>query len=262
MLDFFKTLVIYPVDWFWDRYTDCIEEKQYLKLVLLLLFSVFGLIAIGGCLVMLVNFVIDYANSHAEIVLLIGGLIWLYLYGKSRRKKMAEIDDAFVTLEEKELAESAAKGYPTISSALYRCLKLIADEYECRKPLSIGEIEMPEEKYEIANGVPFYFFKLAKRQLSTEIDEELFRQTLQSRLHDMIHAGQFPSITDKSIRDSYNNTYDAITIDHVSDLNSYIEVCAVYTTETYMDHLRNQKVEKMRRGLPTDDITVDWKEGA
>lgn len=105
--NWFKNVIFFPVIWFWKQYQKCKEENAVGKMVALFGFSFTGLVCIGVALVWLISFLINSANAHPGAILIVIGIIWIYLYGKSKMEKNQMQNQQVLMQQEQDLTFSA-----------------------------------------------------------------------------------------------------------------------------------------------------------
>lgn len=122
-----KLLILYPVNWFWDRYTECKEKDQLGKAIGLLIASLTGLVAVGVLLILAFITIMNWVMENPAIACGITLLVWLYMYVKSGREKSssnnneAEVNAASVVAE-------ARSGYQSMLKIVYSSMQYIATD--------------------------------------------------------------------------------------------------------------------------------------
>ena len=262
--DWFKNVIMFPVTWFWEQYQRCKEDKAIGKMILLFFFSITGLSVIGFALFLLLNFLIAFSAKHPEAILIVGGIIWIYLYGKSRMAKNEEQKELVrIQQEQNEAAlnEKALQGYASIVNVMYQVLRGTALDIDCQPPSMIAEIEMPEGKYILRNNICFYQFMIQKKDIARIYSQEVldeFKKTLQFTLHQKLHSGAFPSIQLEDYRDQHGNSYDGIVIDQMEDFGRYFQMSVIYISPDYAEYAHNRKMMLMQRSAVEGDLSVTW----
>lgn len=247
ILEWIVSLLTFTVEWFWTRLEEYKESKSILRIILLFVISLSGLFLISGSLVWFVVYLFTY---HIEIVVILGLIIWLYAYIKSRMdKRTAQTAESNVqkSMAQAEMQEQAQKAYPVIRNIIYQILKEVADGIGGTIPRTLQEIEVLECHYLFANNICFYQFKLNKADISmryqwNELTE--FQRILQTTISQKIQAGYFPTLGVNTYLDSYGNMYDAVYIDIVEDMDTYFNIQAVFYSPAYADYLRMKQVNQ------------------
>lgn len=248
------SILLYPVKWFWKKYTEYNEEQCIWKLVLLFLGSLSGLLLIGFALVWLSYYLIQY---HFTFLVVIGLIIWLYAYVKSTLEEKLAKSERKLALSQ----EMADKGYPIMRNIMYQTLKSCADAIGGIAPRLLQEIEVLEAHYIISNNICFYQFKLNKSDFSmmyNQDDLNEFKRILQVTLSRKVQAGEFPRQKFESVVDAYGNVYDPVCIDMIEDIDTFFIIQTVFTTKEYADYSRNREINK--QSVDNKTLNVEWKD--
>ncbi len=259
----FKNLILFPITWFWEQYQKCREENAVGKMIGLFVFSLTGLAVIGIALAFLVNFLINKATAHPQIILIIIGIIWIYLYGKSRYLKGEEQKSLMVEQQEQDLQvqnDNAMKGLPSITMFMFTVLRTQSDDIDCIKPLTSAEIQMPEEKYILRNNICFYQFRLQKKEKNSydRATLEVFKKDMQYSIQTKLHSGENLTFDAQDIHDQYGNIFDAIVIDNIEDMGGYFQFSVVYASQIYAEFARNRQMMQMQNNDSAGDLSVSW----
>lgn len=259
-----KNVIFFPVTWFWGQYQKCQEENAVGKMITLFGFSLTGLVCIGVALVWLISFLINSANAHLEAVLIIIGIIWIYLYGKSKMARNEAQNQQVLMQQDQDLTiqhEKALQGYASIANAMYQVLRGIAGEIDSQTPGMIAEIEMPGEKYLLQDQICFYQFMVIKKDPMKVYDQSMcdeFKKTVQFTIHNKLHSGAFPSIVIEDYRDQHGNSYDGIVVDRMEDFGKYFQIRVVYISPEYAEYTHNRNMMQMQRSVVEGDLSVTW----
>ncbi len=256
-----KNIFLFPIIWFWEQYQKCKEDNAVGKMIVLFAFSLTGLVVIGVALGILVDFIINKATEQPESILIITGVIWIYLYGRSKYLKGEQQNAQMKEQQKQDLKvqnENAQKGYPSIKLFMYVVLKNQCDDIDCEKPLSSDEIQMPEEKYILKNNVCFYQFRLKKkdRKLYDRETLDVFKHDIQYTIQTKLHSGENLTFDAQDIHDQYGNIFDAIVIDSIEDMGGFFQFSVVYASQIYAELVRNRQM--MQNNDSAGELAVSW----
>lgn len=261
---FIKNLLMFPVQWFWKYYQICREENNIWKMIFLFFISLTGVGVVLAFLYLLVCFTIDWCVVHPIGALGILGIGWLYTYVK---EKMSEenfdmVSEQNALIQEKtELQMQAERNYSSMLNVMYQTIRATAPDVGGVTPTFMGEIEMPEERYRIKDGICFYTFMLEKQDIHCIYDEKIlleFRNIMQFKLHNKLQSGAFPSIKVCDYIDPYNRGYDGIDIFALEDYGAYLVIYSVFVDDKYAEYRHQQELKKTQRSAQTDDLTNSW----
>ena len=242
-------ILLFPIQWFWKQYEKYVESRSIGKIIILFLVSLTGLGLFAYALFWGISYLVTY---HTEALIVIGVIIWLYAYVRSKmkekedeKKRQQDTQNMAYMQEEQFLHEQANKGYPIIRNILYQTLKEIGGSIGGNQPRILNEIEMLECHYILSNKIIFYQFHLAKAEIKTHYDrDELqeFENILQTSISRKIQAGDFPTLGATTFQDEYGNIYDSVIIDIIEDGDSYLGIQAVFYSPLYAEYWRNKKM--------------------
>lgn len=242
-------ILMFPIQWFWRQHENYVESRSIGKIILLFAVSLSGVGLLLYALICGAYYLVTY---HTELLILIGVIIWLYAYVRSRmkeketeKKRQQDTQNMAYMQEEQFLHEQANKGYPIIRNVLYQTLKEIAGNIGGNQPRILNEIELLECHYILANKIIFYQFRLAKADLKTQyLRDELqeFEKILQTSISRKIQAGDFPTLGATTFQDEYGNIYDSVIIDIIEDGDSYLGIQAVFYSPLYAEYWRSKKM--------------------
>ncbi len=258
-----KKLILFPIEWFWEQYQKCKEENAVGKMIGLFAFSLTGLAVICISFAFLVSLLINEATAHPQIILIIIGIIWIYLYGKSRYLKGEEQKSLMVEQQAQDLQvqnDNAMKGLPSITMFMFTILRNQSDVIDCIKPLTSAEIQMPEEKYILRNNICFYQFRLKKKEKNSydRATLEVFQKDIQYSIQTKLHSGENMTFDVKDIHDQYGNIFDAVVIDNIEDMGGYFQFSVVYASQIYAEFARNRQMMQMQNNDSAGDLSVSW----
>lgn len=238
------TLLGAPIEKFWIKAEEYKEDQQYGKMVAAFAASILIVLGMLVTLVAVIYLVFTYCF---EFLLVVGVVIWIYwaVWQKMHKKpKITEVDNV-ITEDLKKLQESAHKGYVPMRNMIFQTVKRSASDIMAKTPRALGEIEVFEDKFLIENGIIFYQFQLPKADIKyqcTVEDLQEFKTILQTTFETLWQSGNFPQIALQMKTDSYGNMYDPVVIDRIDDLGNKYLIQTVYTTNKYMDQLRNYEL--------------------
>lgn len=256
-------LLTFPVMRFWECFEKYKEEKSTWKIILLFVGSLTGLALIGGALVWIIYYIITY---HFKWVVIVGLILWLYSYVKSKMDKKAATNNVqnvpTVDPNLEALKAQAEKGYPSMRNIIYQTSKEVASSIGANSPRVSQEIEIPGEHYVLANGICYYQFKLKKADPMMQYnlsDLDVFREQFQSMCVHLIDAERFPTVQLKSGMDAYGNWYDGVHIDVIEDIGNIFIIQSVFVTPTYKEYKHQSQLNQqdMSANMSVPDAT--WK---
>ena len=265
-LKWLKNFILYPVEWFWNKYKDYKEENCIWKIIVLFLISVSGF----GVFIFLTFLVIDWILvNHIEVVVFFLAILWLYSYVHSKmeaqeRERMQQQLEQQALLqnqqdEEKRLQEEQAnKSYPIMRTIMYQTLKSSADSIGGLVPRILEEIEIDGKPYVITNNIIFYQFRLSKANINSRYNtDELqeFARILQNDIANKIRSGAFPSLAIQNHVNEFGDIHEAIYIDIIEDIDNYFIIQPVFYSPAYATYLRNKKMYQTN----TDNTLKDEK---
>lgn len=252
--EWLMSIFLFPVKWFWKKYEEFNEERCIWKLILLFAGSLSGMLLIGFVLVWIGYYLIQY---HFSLLVVIGIIIWIYIYVKSTLKEKTASNERKIAMSE----EMAEKSYPAMRNIMYQTLKSCADAIGGIVPRLLQEIEVLEAHYIINNNICFYQFRLNKADFSmmyTPDDLNEFKRILQVTLSRKFDGGEFSRYKFEDIIDAYGNKYEHVYVDTIEDIDTFFIIQTVFTTMEYADYYRNREVN--RQMVSNKPLNVDWKD--
>lgn len=256
-------LVMFPINWFWERYKKCKKENAVGKMICLFAFSLTGLAVIMVAIAYVIAIIFLKINERPEALLIILGVVWLYLYGRSRSLNQEEQSKKAKEQQNSDLNElnkNAIKGLPIITMFMFTIFRKLADEIDCEKPLTSAEIQLPEDKYIIRNGLCFYQLKLKKKDMKTYDRDTLdvFKTDLQYSIQNKIHSGDGLSFEAHDVLDRYGNIFDAVVVDNIEDMGGFFQFSVVFASQNYAEYSRQKQMIKMQDKASSEELTVSW----
>ena len=261
-------LLSFPIARFWECYDKYKAEKKLWKIILLFVVSLLGLALICGAFVALIYYIFTY---HFEWVVIVGLILWLYGYVKSKMDKNAMYNNAVVNNVQEAPAvdpvlenfkAQAEKGYPIMRNIMFQTSKEVASSIGAKSPRLLQEIEIPGEHYSLTNDICFYQFKLKKADplMQYNLDDlALFREQYQDVCSQMIASGNFPTLQMQNFMDAYGNWYDAVNIDVIEDVGNTFIIQSVFVTPAYTEYKHQLQLNQqdMSANMSVPDAT--WK---
>lgn len=255
-----KNLILYPVNWFWDKYTECKEKDQLGKAIGILIASLTGLVAIGVLMILGLITITNWAINNPEVSCGVVLLVWLYMYVKNGREHSNTANnDAEITAA--SVVQEAQRGYQSMLKIVYSSIQYLAADVGGMKPTFIPEIEMPEDHFVIRDNLYFYQFKLEKKDTRSTCDEAFlndFVDKLQNKISAILRNGDFPDIKIIEFRDQYGNRSDGIVVDHINDMGRYFVIYTTYASTQYMEFRRNKQMNQIIANDVNAEVVEDW----
>lgn len=258
-------ILMFPIQWFWKRYEKYAESRSIGKIIILFLISLTGLGLFAYALVCGVSYLITY---HTEALILIGVIIWLYAYVRSKmkekedeKKRQQDTQNMAYMQEEQFLHEQANKGYAIIRNVVYQTLKEMAGNIGGNQPRILNEIELLECHYILSNKIIFYQFRLAKADLKAQYHRnelQEFENILQTSISRKIQAGDFPTLGATIFRDEYGNIFDCVLVDIIEDCDSYLGIQAVFYSPLYAEYWRSKKMNAQNTNISNGIPEATW----
>lgn len=259
-----KNIILCPVNWFWEQYNKYKENENYLKIIGLFSISVGSLLSIVVALAYLLSIPVTYLISHPEWIF-VGSLIYLlYSYGKSQsianqehnKQQQAIIEEA----DQLALEDNASRGYEPICTLIFQVLREVAEEANLKLPALIGDIEMPVNKYNVINGITYYYFVCHKKtiELLDENEIEIMERQIKSAISRKLKSQTNSSMILESYKDENGTFYDGVCLDAVEDMGTYIKLTVVPMTPQYALLLRNKKQIALMRSDAKNDFSTSW----
>lgn len=236
---FLLKIVTTPIQRFWANAQNLWENRLYGKLALSFLASLLCIILMGLSITALVVFLI---NFHFEVILIIGGIIFLYCTVKAMFPPMPKATE---TVEETTntslLYESAVNGYASMRTIVFKTFRESATSIDCLPPRGPSDIEVHTEKFILAHDCAFYQFHIKKAQIkniypTAELNE--FKQILQSSFKRLWESGQFSHIELSVYNDGTGIILDPVIITNLDDLGDVLLLQVVYTSPAYVSYMR------------------------
>lgn len=260
ILEWLLSLVAFPVKWYWKNIKQFKGSKW--KQILLWIVSISGVFLIGGTILQITIYLFKY---QPEIVVIVGLIIWLYAYIKYKMDKEENIvasqsaeQAMMLSQQQMQMQDQAIRAYPVIRNILYQTLKDVAESIGGIVPRLLTEIEVPERHFIFSNNICFYQFKLAKADIKMRYsrnDLQEFEMILQTAISRKIQAKEFPTLETETFLDAYGNLYDAVNIDIIEDMDTYLIIQAVFYSHAYAEYLLQKQINA--QGLGTDTIIPD-----
>lgn len=257
LFELLTSVITFPINWFWKHYKSYSKEKDTSKIILLFLFSLLGIFLLGYTLLKISVYLL---TEHLNLVILLGLIIWLYIYVKDKCKASDSPKEVDISPETKKQAE---KGYPIMRNIIYQTAKAIAPDIGGKIPRLLNEIEMPEEHYILTNNICFYQFRLKKadmRTLYTSTDLKEFKSIIQSTLSEKIRLGEFPTKFE-NYRDKYGNWQDAVIVDTIEDIGNCFVIQSVFCTPEYSEYEHQVRMNQDASNGNSTPLETQWKDG-
>jgi len=261
------SILTYPIDWFWTAYEQSKESKSLWKIVGLFVVSLTGLILFGATFIWLADWLITY---HIDKVAIVGLIIWLYAYFKSKRdkkdaenKNKNEQQELQFQQEQVMAHEQAQRSYPLMRNIMYQTLKSYAENIGGVKPRLLQEIEVVDTHYVLANNICFYQFKLKKADMKMQYDYwDLveFQIILQEEIARKLKNGEFPALGTQTYLDSSGILFDAVCIDVIEEIGQYFIIQAVFYSPAYADYWRSKEIDSQANSSDTTIPDAEWKD--
>lgn len=256
-------LLTFPVMLFWEYFEKYREEKSTWKIILLFVGSLTGLALIGGALVWIVCYIFTY---HFKWVVIVGVILWLYVYVKSKMDKAVVTNNVQNTPAVDPVWEDfkaqAEKGYPIMRNIMFQTSKEVASSVGANSPRLLQEIETLGEHYVLANGICFYQFKLPKADpmMQYNLDDlAVFREQFQSVCSRLIASGSFPTLQMQNYMDAYGNWYDAVCIDVIEDVGNAFIIQSVFVSPTYTEYKHQLQLNQQDMTVNMSVPDATWK---
>ena len=264
LMERIKNIILCPVNWFWEQYNKYKENENYLKIIGLFSISVGSLLSIVVALAYLLSIPVTYLISHPEWIF-VGFLIYLlYSYGKSQSIANQEHNkQQQVIIEEADqvaLEDNASRGYEPICTFMFQVLREVAEEANLKLPALIGDIEMPVNKYDVINGITYYYFVCYKKtiELLDDNEIEIMERQITSAISRKLKSQANSSMILESYKDENGTFYNGVCLDSVEDMGTYIKLTVVPMTPQYALLLRNQKQRALMRSDAKSDFSTSW----
>lgn len=259
ILEFLTNIVLFPIKWFWKKYTSYKEQGNIPMIILLFAVSFTGVIGISFACLKLVDYMF---TNHLNLLLFIGVVIWLYLYVRDKNNTPEPPTDS-VEIVESIIIQQAEKGYPIMRNIIFQTVKSVAPDIGGRTPRVISEVEVPEDHYIISNSICFYQFRLLKQDLKmhyTDNDLKEFQNILQAFLSHKIQSGDFPQLKMENYRDKYGNWLDSIIIDTIEDVGNMFIIQAVFSSPEYAEYQHQITLSTTASDSSTRTLREDWND--
>lgn len=262
------SLIVFPIEWFWNRLEQYKESKSIGKIVILAVASFCGCLVFVISLGWLIYYLLNY---HMEIVVAVSLIIWLYAYVKMRMDKKAEAaaiqntaDTNLYNQTVVQMQAQAEKGYPIMRNIIYQTAKEVAPDIGGVIPRLLQEIEIIGGQHYIwSNGICYYQFKLDKADLKMQYNTNdllEFRMLFQTVCSRLINAGRFPTLQIQNYMDARGNWYDAVCIDVIEDVGHAFIIQSVFVSPTYTEYLYQLQMNQQDIGANTSIPDADWKD--
>ena len=159
LLEKLVDFVIYPIKWFWINYKKAKTTSELLKTFGLLAISLGSFALLIGASIWLLSYMLNY---HMDILVLIGLIIWVYLYVKNKYQLSDEEQPALS--DKSDISKQAEDEYLTMRKIIFQLLRKSAPDIGGKVPRLLSEIEIPEAHYNIANDICFCYKKLSNNE--------------------------------------------------------------------------------------------------
>lgn len=248
---------MFPIKWFWKHYKNYSKEKDIPKIILLFVFSLFGVFLF---IYTFINISVYLLTEHFYLLILLGIIFWLYTYVKDNFQTSESPKEVNISSKTNEQAE---KWYPLMRNIMYQTVKEIASDIGGKIPRLLNEIEMPEEHYILTNNICFYQFRLKKadiKTLYTSLDLKEFKDIIQSTVSDKIRLGSFPRLNFDNCIDKYGNWHDMVIIDTIEDLGNCFVIQAVFCTPEYLEYAHQIYINQDASNGHNTPLETQWKD--
>lgn len=240
LLEKLVDFVIYPIKWFWINHKEAKTTSELLKTFGLLAISLGSFALLIGASIWLLSYMLNY---HMDILVLIGLIIWVYLYVKNKYQLSDEKQPALP--DKSDISKQAEDEYLTMRKIIFQLLRKNAPDIGGKVPRLLSEIEIPEAHYNIANDICFYQFQLIKQDLQMQYSDEdliIFQEILQTALSHAIDSGNFPYVKMEKYRDQYGNWFSPVVIDTIEDVGTALVIQSVFTSDAYANFYHEREL--------------------
>lgn len=252
-------LLISPIKWFWDNIPKYVQLKQYTKVVISLLLSLFLMAMIAFDIIGFAYIIIMFANNHMWLVCIISGIAILYWYVKQKHTdtRQEQVQSPVEEKEEQQLKEYARNGYRDMRLIVFKTVQTIGEALGMKPPRLLSDIESVD-KFFINYGCVFYQFNISKEDLNKKFsDAELddTRKVLDDTFLELWSQGAFPSISMSTYTDNNGVILPPVSFILVSDMGRNLEILATFTTPASVDFLKRTQQERnaTNSGYDKDD---------
>lgn len=260
----FISLFIYPIRWFWEKYTECKETNNLKRMILLFAVSLTGIAAFAFVLLFMVAYML---NNHLNIIIVLSLILWLYAYVRDKYLKKAEPEsvpiDYNLQYAQAQAQEQAEIAYPIMRNIVFQTAKAIATDIGGKIPRLLREIEMPEGHYIFSNNICFYQFRLIKEDMQriySSDDLRQFKEQFQFELSRKIQAGEFPAVQLEKYRDQYGNWYESIILDSIEDIGNSFILQTVFCTPEYAVYSHQVQMNQDALDNVPDSLEEQWSD--
>ena len=264
-LDKLKSIIMEPIYWFCNQYQVLATKQAYPKIIGLVAVALASLVSILLGLGYVLSIVIAFLVANPEW-LFIGFVIYLlYSYGisnhESERGALKQQEILVSEANTIALEDNAQRGYEPICSLMFQVIREVANELELKLPALIADIEMPENKYSIVNGITYYHFIAEKKTVELLSDNELevikrhFQLAIRRRLHSQCNS----SVILESYKDCSGEFHDGVCLDSIEDMGAYIRITVVPMNAKYAMLLQEQRQKSLMRASVQNNSRISWE---
>ncbi|MCH5263404.1 MAG: hypothetical protein J1F42_10855 [Lachnospiraceae bacterium] len=246
-----KNLITFPAKWFWKHRKEYTKWQQ----ILLLAGTASGILLIIGSIIWLILYLGSNYPAYLVIIAFVIGVFSLAKYEMEKKETenaQQSSEQTMMYAQEQyqmqmQMQDQAVRAYPVIRKIMYQTLKSVAESVGGNVPRLLTEIEVPEGHFICVNSICFYQFKLAKADIRMSyMREELqeFERILQTAISRKIQAGEFPTLGTGTFLDAYGNVLDAVIIDIIEDMDTYLIIQAVFYSPAYAEYWRQKQINQ------------------
>lgn len=233
-----------------DKWSLYLENRNYFKLVLLILMIVVGA---GGAFLILYTAAYFIALNY-EAIILVGLAVGLIKYSLDEKRKEQQKKDKVLKEEQyRETSERdkavADRNWQFVQPAIFTVISEMADVLKVVKPQLMSEILSPV-KYFTQNGVTVYQFHCLKVQ---ESDVNFIQEVVQRRIVQKLQCNEFSGLSQATYVYE-GDTYPLLFIDKVINYPTFIEINAVIVNQEYCRQLKlNERIRyEAKNGIVQD----------
>ena len=122
-------------------------------------------------------------------------------------------------------------------------------------PMRMSNIYSPSRMIPKANGTfSLALFLLQKDR--EQVDVELLRQTLQTKIDQRLIAGEYPAIEEKHLYKG--RAYSGFIVDSARESQGYVEVYTVLTNDAYCRYRQERDLMAFLPDMPVDRRDIDY----
>lgn len=242
-----------------DKFVGLWENGKYFLAILTIIFpsTIFGLILV--LILKSITAVILFVRSHYAQIFFTGIILWAFLEWldnrADRKRKQKE--------EEEARAKYAARlDYEKTKEATYteqgKVVFSVAQELGVLgivPPTRLSNIYSPTRMIPKESGA----FSLAQFLLSKDrddVDTELLKQVIQTKVDQRLTAGEYPGIEAKHIYKG--RVYSGLLVDLIRDSEGFVEVYTVLTNDAYCRYRQELELDQTTFSPSVDRRDVDY----